>query len=95
MSALAAALLAELDDQALEALAEALAPRLAPRLSGNGETTAWLGVTEAAEHLRCPKSRVYALVSARRIPFQKDGSRTLFQREELDEWVRQGGGRRP
>ncbi len=55
----------------------------------------WLTVGEAAEYLRCPKSRVYALVSAGRIPHVKDGSRTLFNRGELDAWLRAGGGKRP
>lgn len=53
----------------------------------------WLRVDEAAAYLRCPKSRIYRLVSMRRIPFQKDGARLLFSRQELDEWVRQGGAR--
>ncbi len=55
----------------------------------------WLTVGEAAEYLRCPKSRLYSLVSAGRIPFVKDGSRTLFSRGELDTWLHNGGGKRP
>jgi excisionase family DNA binding protein len=55
----------------------------------------WLTVAEAADYLRCPKSRIYGLVSARRIPFEKDGSRTLFRRSKLDAWLQDGGGRRP
>ncbi|MFI5003818.1 MAG: helix-turn-helix domain-containing protein [Solirubrobacterales bacterium] len=55
----------------------------------------WLTVGEAADYLRCPKSRVYSLVSAGRIPFVKDGSRTLFSRSELDAWLHNGGGKRP
>jgi excisionase family DNA binding protein len=55
----------------------------------------WITVAQAADHLACPKSRVYSLVSARRIPHQKDGSRTLFKASELDAWVAQGGGIRP
>lgn len=85
-----AALLAELSDADLDLLAERLAPRLAVPVADQ-----WLTVTEAAEYLRCPKSRLYSLVSARRVPFSKDGSRTLFRRSELDAWVRNGGGRRP
>jgi excisionase family DNA binding protein len=95
MSALAAALLDSLDDAALDALAERLAPRLTDRLSPVSSSTAWLTVPTAAEHLSCPTSRLYALVSARRIPFHKDGSRTLFRRDELDQWVRSGGAKRP
>ncbi len=90
---LAAALLAELDDEALDVLADRLLERVAGRLDQTAP--AWLDVTGAAEHLSCPRSRIYALVSARRIPFHKDGSRSLFDRAELDEWVRLGGGRRP
>jgi excisionase family DNA binding protein len=55
----------------------------------------WLTVAEAADYLRCPESRIYALTSARRIPFEKDGSRTLLNRDALDQWVRDGGGIRP
>ncbi len=84
-------LLDALDDNALDTLAERLAPRLAKPAQSDG----WLTVGEAAEYLRCPKSRVYSLVSARRIPFVKDGSRTLFRRSELDAWLRGGGGKRP
>jgi excisionase family DNA binding protein len=84
-------LLDALDGDALDTLAE----RLAPRLTKPAQPDGWLTVTEAAEYLRCPKSRVYSLVSARRIPFVKDGSRTLFRRSELDSWLRAGGGKRP
>ena len=59
------------------------------------EPESWVGVAEAAEHLACPPSRVYALVSKRAIPFEKDGSRLLFKRSALDDWVLSGGGTRP
>jgi excisionase family DNA binding protein len=49
----------------------------------------------ASEFLACPSSRVYSLVSARRIPHHRDGSRLLFRRSELDEWVQRGGAKRP
>jgi excisionase family DNA binding protein len=55
----------------------------------------WLGVQEAASHLACPTSRIYALVSARRIPHHRDGSRLLFRRSEVDAWVERGGATRP
>jgi excisionase family DNA binding protein len=80
-----------LDGDALDTLAE----RLLPRLEAPAHTDGWLTVGEAAGYLRCPKSRLYSLVSARRIPFVKDGSRTLFRRSELDAWLRAGGGKRP
>jgi excisionase family DNA binding protein len=90
-STLVQVLLDALDSDALDALAARLASRLAEPVRPDG----WLTVTEAAEYLRCPKSRVYSLVSARRIPSMKDGSRTLLRRSELDSWLRAGGGKRP
>jgi excisionase family DNA binding protein len=91
VSDLARVLLAELDDDALDELAERLRPRLEMGVPADG----WLTVAEAAEHLRCPTSRLYSLVSAKRIPHEKDGSRLLFRRSALDEWLRAGGGKRP
>lgn len=55
----------------------------------------WLTPVEAAKYLRCPKSRIYSLCSAGRIPHVKDGSRTLLRQSELDTWLRAGGGIRP
>lgn len=57
----------------------------------------WLTATEAADYLRCPTSRIYALAGTKpaRIPVHRDGSRLLFRRAELDGWVEQGGGKRP
>ena len=99
MSELAAALIGALNEPALDRLAEVLAPRLTTlitqRLSVPGRQVAWLDVDGAAERLACPKSRIYALVSAKRIPHDKDGSRLLFRPEELDAWVRTGGAKRP
>jgi excisionase family DNA binding protein len=90
-SDLARILLAELDDDALDMLAERLRSRLEMAAPADG----WMTVAEAADYLRCPTSRVYSLTSARRIPCVKDGSRVLFRRSELDEWLRAGGGKRP
>ena len=95
MNALAAALLSEIDDETLTTLADRLAPILVTRIGHDEHIFPWLDVEGAAQHLACPRSRIYALVSVRRIPYYKDGSRLLFRREELDDWVRAGGGRRP
>jgi excisionase family DNA binding protein len=94
MSALGSALLAELSDADLDRLAELLAPRLGSQAPAT-EGSPWLGVDDAATYLGCPRSRIYALVSARRIPHCRDGSRLLFDRTELDAWVRAGGAKRP
>ncbi len=83
----------ELTPEAVERIAERAAELVAER-NGHAQDS-WLSVAEAAEHLRCTPSRIYSLVSARRVPFHKDGSRTLFRRSELDDWVRSGSGRCP
>jgi excisionase family DNA binding protein len=76
-------------------LIETVAERAAELLSGRTQANdSWLDVSEAAEYLRCPTSRIYALTSAGKIPHYHDGARLLFRRSELDEWVERGGGRR-
>lgn len=57
--------------------------------------TGYLDVDGAAEFLACGKSRIYSLVSAGRLPVHRDGSRLLFDRGELRDYVRAGGARRP
>lgn len=76
----------------IEAVAARAAELVAPR---GPEPAGFLDVAGAAEYLACPKSRIYSLVSARRIPFYKDGSRTLFDRAELRRYVEKGGAVRP
>ena len=51
----------------------------------------WIGVNDAAEHLACKPRRIYDLVEADRIPYHRDGSRLLFRRSELDDWVARCG----
>jgi excisionase family DNA binding protein len=76
-------------------LVEAVAHRAAELLAGRLPPDPWLDVAGAAEYLACPPSRIYALVSACRIPVHRDGSRLLFRRSELDLWVERGGAKRP
>jgi len=83
----------EVPPELLEHLAERAATIVAERLEPAAEP--WLDVQGAAEYLACPPSRIYALTSKRAIPFEKDGSRTLFRPEALDEYVRNGGATRP
>lgn len=59
------------------------------------EPDGYLDVKGAAEFLSCPVSRIYALVSSRRMPHHRDGSRLLFDRTELRKYVEAGGARRP
>lgn len=78
-----------LDEAALDQLAGLVAGRI------EAGAPAWLSADGAAEHLACPVSRIYALVSAKRIPHHRDGTRLLFRPAELDLWVLEGGGKRP
>lgn len=86
MSALARALLAELDDDALDALAEALAPRLAAHLAAT-EADGWLNTEEAASYLACPRGRIHDLVQLGKLEPRRDGRRLLFRRSDLDAYL--------
>lgn len=93
MSAVTAALIAELSDAELRDLAERLRPYLEPHAPAED---GWLrGADQIAAHIGAPRSRVYALVSARRIPVERDGSALIARKSELDTWLRAGGARRP
>ncbi len=86
-SALAEALLRELDEQALADLAERLRPFLVdgqPPAHEDG----WLGVREAAEYLGISTHALHRLTAARQVPFSQDrlGARCYFRRSELDRW---------
>jgi excisionase family DNA binding protein len=81
----------EFPPELIERVAERAAALVSERALADSH---WLDVAEAASYLRCPTSRIYALTSAKGIPHHHDGSRLLFRREELDEWVKRGGGRR-
>ena len=78
-----------------EALVEQIAERAAALVAELPAAPGYLDVAGAAEFLACPRSRIYALVSARRLPHHRDGSRLLFDRSELREYVLAGGARRP
>jgi len=67
----------------VEAVAERVADLLAERLPAQGPAP-WLDVDGAAEHLSCPKSRVYELIAAKRVRHFRDGRRVLFKAEDLD-----------
>ena len=90
---LAAGAVLHLDDEALAQLAGQVAAQLGA--NGHAGPEPWIGVAEAAEHIGASASRIYALISARRIPHERDGTRLLFRRSALDEWVQKGGARRP
>jgi len=83
VSAILDALVNELidgDDSALARLADKLAPLLVDRLVAPATGEGWLrGADEIAAYIGSPRSRVYALASARRIPVQRDGSALIWR----------------
>jgi len=81
MSPSGAAFSVAFPNELVESIAERAVELLADRA---GPTTAeLLTVDEAAELLRCKRQRIYDLVSQRRLPCLKDGSRVLLRRTEL------------
>lgn len=90
---LAAAIVAGLDDDALDALAERLAPRLEARLGrrpgGEVGVEHWMTPADAARYLGLTRKRIYDLTSMRALePDGRDGRTPLFRRETLDAYVR-------
>jgi excisionase family DNA binding protein len=84
-----------LPDEQLERLAERAAELLAERQTPAARD-GWLrGADRIAQYIDCPRSRVYALTSAGRIPVERDGSNLIARKSALDQWVRDGGGVRP
>lgn len=47
-------------------------------------------VTQAAEFLHLSVSTLYVKVCRREVPFNKQGKRLYFYKNELNEWIRQG-----
>ncbi len=74
----------QVPDAFVQAIAERVAELLTDSLAGGGAPEPWIGVEQAAEHLACPTSRIYDLVSQRRLTPRRDGRRLLFKRSHLD-----------
>jgi excisionase family DNA binding protein len=80
----------ELTDELVEQIAALVAERI-----GERKEPGYMDVKQAAAFLACKPDRIYDLVSARRIPHERDGGRLLFDRDELRKYVRNGGAKRP
>lgn len=86
----------DLPPEMVEQIAQRAAEILAERNGASGSDDGWLrGADRIAGYLDCSPSRVYSLVSARRIPIHKDGSAIVARRSELDRWIADGGDRCP
>jgi excisionase family DNA binding protein len=84
-----------LDDEGVERLAAAIARRLIDAGSSNGSSSPWLNAQEAADYLGAPLSRVRKLTMTGELPCHRDGRRVLYRRDELDNYVVNGGAISP
>jgi excisionase family DNA binding protein len=55
------------------------------------EENKFLDVQNLAEYIHLSKSCIYKMVSNKSIPHFKLGTRTLFERNQIDNWVINGG----
>jgi excisionase family DNA binding protein len=55
------------------------------------EENKFLDVNGLADYIHMSESYVYKMVSKQSIPYIKLGTRTLFERNEIDNWVINGG----
>lgn len=55
------------------------------------EEKRFLDVKGLADHIHMSESYVYKMVSNKSIPHIKLGTRTLFERNQIDNWVINGG----
>jgi hypothetical protein len=84
----------DIGDELVQRIAERAAELLARRRD-EATRDGWLrGADKIADYIDAPRSRVYGLVSAGRIPVHHDGSALIARRSELDAWLLNGGGRR-
>jgi excisionase family DNA binding protein len=87
MSALASALIAELDDDTLAILADRLAPLIESRLNDRDDASPWLNADAAARYLACSRGRLYDLTQLGKLEPRRDGRRLLFRRRDLDAYL--------
>ena len=52
----------------------------------------WLSVDEIALYLGVKRDTVYKWIDRKQMPARKVGRLWKFRKEEIDEWVRSGGG---
>lgn len=90
---LAGAIVAALDDPALDALADLLAPKLEARLKpAQSVEDGWLDAKRAAAYVGLSVNALHKLTAERAIPFEQEGPgcKMWFKRSELDGWRRTG-----
>ena len=75
----------QISDEFYETIARRVASHVADSLARSAE---WLTVAQAAVHLQTSQNGIRALVKRDKIPHHRAGGRILFDRGELDAWVR-------
>lgn len=85
----------EISEELVERIAVRAAEMVMHQQTERRSNDDWLrGAGKIAAYIDAPRSRVYALVSAQRIPVHHDGSSLIARRSELDAWLQAGGGKR-
>lgn len=51
----------------------------------------YLDIKSLVEYLPLTKSTIYTMVNKGKIPYKKIGSKLIFDRDEIDQWVDNGG----
>jgi excisionase family DNA binding protein len=72
-------------DEFYETVAQRVASHVAAILDRPAE---WLTVPQVAAYLRTSEDGIRALVKRGRIPHHRAAGRILFERAEIDDWVR-------
>jgi len=75
----------QISDEFYETVGRRVASHVAEMLVRPAE---WLTVAGAADHLQTTEDGIRALVKRQRIPHHRAAGRVLFDRTELDAWVR-------
>lgn len=55
------------------------------------ENITYLDVVQLSNYIHLSKSTIYKMVSNNNIPYLKLGTRTLFVKVQIDQWVLSGG----
>jgi excisionase family DNA binding protein len=76
-----------------EELRAELLSELRAELGTHGAQSPFMTIKEAADYLRCDRQRVYDLLSSRRLPRVKEGTRVLIRRDDIDAYLNANGSR--
>jgi excisionase family DNA binding protein len=84
----------DIPDSMLEQLADLVAVRINAR-GTDADGSPWMTAKQAAGYLGCSVSRVRTLTIIGELPHHRDGRRPLYNRDELDAYIRAGGASCP